>query len=73
MSKRDYCIHWVELSHLTPEQRGEAADWACELFGVDCVDITSPKEVPHDRHYAQLIPGFWFAHEKDAVFFSLRY
>ena len=72
MSKQDYCIHWVDLEHLTTEQRREAAVWACDQFGPDCVDVMNPKE-KIGKYGSELTPGFWFAREKDAVFFSLRW
>ena len=72
MSKQDYCIHWVDLSHLSTSERRAAAVWACDQFGADSADIMSPKE-KMGRYGSKIIPGFWFAREKDAVFFSLRW
>jgi hypothetical protein len=72
MSKQDYCIHWVNLSHLTAEERRKAAVWACEQFGADSVDVMRLKE-KIGRYGIESIPGFWFAREKDAVFFTLRW
>jgi hypothetical protein len=72
MSKQDYCIHWVDLSHLSTSERRAAAIWACDQFGADSVDVMSPME-KMGRYGSKIIPGFWFAREKDAVFFTLRW
>ena len=72
MSKQDYCIHFVDLSHLTGAERRAAAVWALERFDHHDVDVMRPQE--HIGRYGTSIkPGFWFAREKDAMFFTLRW
>jgi hypothetical protein len=63
--------HFVDLSHLSTHKRREAAVWAFKTFGYNRVDIMNPKE--DIKNKTRLIPGFWFAREQDAVFFTLRW
>lgn len=57
--------HFVNLSTLTSLERRAAAHWAIEQFGSKGVDIwqLGPNEEP----------GFWFAREKDAALFILKW
>lgn len=72
LSKKDYCIHFVDLSHLSARERRDAAVWALEHFGQESVDVMSPKE-QMGRYGVTVIPGFWFGREKDAVWFTLKW
>jgi len=76
VSKRDYCIHFVDLSHLSTIERRAAATWAFDQFGIDNVidnvDVMNPKE-NIGRYGTSITPGFWFGREKDAVWFALRW
>lgn len=72
MSKEKTCTHFVRLTHLNVIERREAAVWAIEKFGIDNVDLMRPREHRGSKGivYEQ---GFWFARDKDAVFFTLRW
>ena len=72
MSKKETCTHFVRLTHLNVIERRAAASWAIEKFGLENVDLMRPREKIGSRGlgYEQ---GFWFAREKDAVFFTLRW
>ena len=64
--------HFVELSHLSAIERRKAATWAFDHFGIDNVDVMRPIE-KMGRYGVSLTPGFWFAREKDAVWFTLKW
>jgi hypothetical protein len=69
---KENCKHFVDLGYLTGKERLVAAVWAIEQFGIDNVDVMSPLE--HIGRYGTAIkPGFWFAHERDAMWFTLRW
>ena len=70
MGLKEHCTVGVGLEHLDIFQRREAATWAIEKFGIDNVDIVRPMMSAYgDR----MIPCFWFAREKDANWFLLRW
>ena len=74
----EHCTIPVELSHLTTQQRREAAGWAVERFGITEVDILRPmgKKVvggPNLCNEIMLVPCFWFSNQKDANWFLLRW
>jgi hypothetical protein len=60
-----WCKHFVPLPELEVGVRRDAAEWALSKFSSQDVDIMHND--PTGR------PGFWFAHEKDAILFSLRW
>ena len=72
LSKKDYCIYFVDLSHLSPIERRAAATWAVNHFGIESVDVMHPKE-QIGKYGVTVIPGFWFGRERDAVWFTLKW
>jgi hypothetical protein len=73
-----HCTIPVELSHLTAQERREAACWAVEKFGIADVDFLRPmtKKVvdgPNLCNEIMLVPCFWFSSQKDANWFLLRW
>lgn len=75
---KEQCTIPIELSHMTPLQRLEAAEWAIGQFGQESVDIMRPitKKVvggPNPCNEIMLVPCFWFEKEKDANWFMLRW
>lgn len=74
----EHCTISIELSHLTVQQRREAAAWAVERFGITEVDILRPltkkvTEGPNLCNEIMMVPCFWFANQKDANWFALRW
>lgn len=65
MTQKFWCKHFVALPQLEVGVRQSAAEWALERFDSKDIDIfyNDPKGVP----------GFYFANEKDAILFSLRW
>lgn len=72
MELKEHCKHFVELSHLSIIERRAAASWAFDKFGIDNVDVMRPIE-KIGRYGVSMTPGFWFAREKDAVWFILKW
>jgi hypothetical protein len=73
-----HCTIPVDLSHLTVQQRREAAAWAVEHFGITEVDFLRPmtKQVvggPNPCNEIMLVPCFWFSKQKDANWFLMRW
>lgn len=78
MGIKEHCTIPVELTHLTTEQRREAAVWALEHFGLEEVDIIRPLtkkviEGPNLCNEIMMVPCFWFEKQKDANWFLMRW
>lgn len=63
--KKFWCEHFVPLTNMKVGKRQEAAEWAFSRFDSRNMDIFY--NGPNDE------PGFWFAYERDALLFSLRW
>lgn len=73
MSKQDYCIHFVDLSHLGMYEMRDAARWCFNTFGYESVDVMRP--ISQDVSLENGFPkkGFWFGREKDATMCRLMW
>lgn len=63
--KKFWCTHFIPLKRLDKGVRQEAAEWAFHQFDSRNLDIFY--NGPNDE------PGFWFANEKDALLFALKW
>lgn len=63
--KKFWCNHFITLKSLEKGVRQEAAEWAFDRFDPRNIDIFY--NGPDGEH------GFWFANEKDAMLFALRW
>lgn len=78
LDKTSHCVIPVELSHLTTSERRAAAEWAIEKYGQDNVDVMRPllqriEEGPALCKEIVMVPCFWFATQKQANWFLLRW
>lgn len=54
--------------------RIRAVEWSIDQFGISNVDFMNySSEFDIENNRIKRIAGFWFAKEKDAVMFSLRW
>lgn len=82
LSKQDYCIHFAEVSHLSIQERLDAASWCLNRFDHTTVDLFRTKEAigryrngryRNGRYSTETVYGFYFAREKDVTMFKLAW
>jgi hypothetical protein len=69
MSKVDYCIVPVVYTRHSVQHHDEMRQWLVDNIDPECYDAEDWRAVDNNWRQRRI----WFAHERDAVLFSLRW